>query len=105
MRLGKKISIKGIWQNITMKINYTKPIEGQATLFLKAFITAHPSLTSGQNILGISPGPKSLQDYQFYYNFLDPGNAISSVEISVKMQPGYHFQYSNWKFDSNLYIN
>lgn len=72
---------------------------------MRAFITSHPLLTLGQHILGISPGPKSLKAYQFFYNFLDEGNGISQVEFHVGMMPGYNAKYNNWKYQAYLIIN
>ena len=104
-RLGKIYEAKGKWQEITIKMNYTNPVKGTATVTLKAFITNEKSVSTSQNIIGISPGPKSLKEYQFFYNFLDDGNGISQIEISVGYEDGYHKVVSNWHFESILLIN
>jgi hypothetical protein len=57
-RLGKLIPIKGKWHDISLKINLQNGNQQEDVIVtMKAFFTSHASLTNGQNILGISPGP------------------------------------------------
>ena len=51
---------------------------------MKVFLTRNASIADGMNFLGVMPGPKSLKDYQFFYNFAPDGvpYKINSIRIN-----------------------
>ena len=51
---------------------------------MKVFLTKSPSIADSQNFLGIMPGPKSLAEFQFFYNFQPEGKPylINSMQIN-----------------------
>lgn len=80
-RLGKDFKVQGTWQLITLVVPFIDPFVGKQSVTIKAFITNQMAPGVSQNILGLSPGPYTLKDYQFYYNFGQ--GSLSSVEITI----------------------
>ena len=70
---GDLIPINGVWWPVNMEIEYKEnegdPYLSKTNVTQTVFLASGNSVTANMSYLGISPGPKSLKNYMFFYQF------------------------------------